>query len=108
MVHSTLPDLQQTVATFVADHQLPTGVEARLLDLVSEVGELAKENLTASQYGRQPFAPTSDWAAELGDVAFSLICLANTTNVDLNDALNAALEKYRQRLSQTGNAGSRV
>ncbi len=108
MAHSTLPYLQQTVATFVADHQLQTGVEARLLDLISEIGELAKENLKSSQYGRQPFAPTSDWAAELGDVAFSLICLANTTNVDLNDALNAALEKYRQRLSQTGDAGSGV
>lgn len=102
----TLPAVQQTVSDFVATHHLQADVETRLLDLVSEVGELAKENLIATNYGSQPFVPTSHWSAELGDAFFSLICLANATNVNLNDALNLVLEKYQQRLALKGEAGS--
>lgn len=102
----TLPAVQQIVSDFVVSRQLQTDVEARLLDLVSEVGELAKENLKATSYGRQLFASTSNWSAELGDAFFSLICLANATNVDLNDALNITLKKYQHRFALNGDVGS--
>jgi NTP pyrophosphatase (non-canonical NTP hydrolase) len=102
----SLAEVQQTVAVFVAEHGLETTVENRSLDLVSEVGELAKEVLTASKYGYKPFTTSPQWPGELADTFFSLICLANSTNVDLNEALDAALEKYRQRLATRGDAGS--
>ena len=74
----SLPDFQKNVAVFVADHQLEAPVETRLLDLVSEVGELAKEVLKGSDYGRKPAQLPPAWADELGDVFFSLICQSVT------------------------------
>lgn len=65
-----MPTYQTRVAEFVRAHQLETSVEVRLLDLSSEVGELAKEVLKASQYGRTAFAPNAAWAGELADVFF--------------------------------------
>jgi NTP pyrophosphatase (non-canonical NTP hydrolase) len=108
MTSSSLADVQKTVAAFVAEHNLETAIEHRTLDLVSEVGELAKEVLNASTYGRQPFTTSPEFSGELADTFFSLICLANSTNVDLDQALDKALEKYRQRLTTRGDAGSGV
>ena len=101
-----LPVYQERVATFVDMHALRASAEARALDLVSEVGEVAKEVLKATRYGEHPFATTETWTEELADVFFSLICLANATNVDLDRALDGALAKYRQRLGDRGHAGS--
>jgi NTP pyrophosphatase (non-canonical NTP hydrolase) len=75
------------VASFVEDEGIEAPVEARLLDLASEVGELSKEALKATNYGRAPFHPSGGWASELGDVLFVLVCLANSTGVDLEAAL---------------------
>jgi NTP pyrophosphatase (non-canonical NTP hydrolase) len=98
--------LQRTVASFVEETGIEAQVEARLLDLASEVGELSKEALKATNYGRAPFRPSDGWADELGDVLFVLVCLANGTGVDLEAALNGALGKYRQRLALGDDAGS--
>lgn len=100
------PTFSRVVARFVADHRLEAPVSARALDLVSEVGEVAKEILKGSAYGRRRFDPPATWPDELGDCFFSLICLANGTGVDLEQALDRTLEKYRQRLIRTTDAGS--
>jgi len=97
---------QKEVAEFTTSLQLEAPVEARVLDLVAEVGELAKELLKAGQYGRQPFQPAEAWSDELGDVFFSLICLANSTGVNLEEALAGALDKYRRRMAAKGEVGS--
>jgi NTP pyrophosphatase (non-canonical NTP hydrolase) len=101
-----LSESQSTIAAFVAEHDLASSPEARLLDLTAEVGELAKEVLKGSSYGRLPFQPRTSWSDEIGDCLFSLVCLANATEVDLDTALAQALAKYRRRLSKTGDAGS--
>jgi NTP pyrophosphatase (non-canonical NTP hydrolase) len=99
-------DLQQLVAEFVAANGLSAEVEARLLDLHAEVGELAKEWLKASEYGKGEFAAGDAWAEEMGDVFFSLLALAESSGVDLEAALRVALKKYAQRVRQRGDAGS--
>lgn len=99
-------NFQQRVAVFVEENNLETGVEHRLLDLLSELGEVAKETLKGSCYGKTNFTATPDWELELADAFFSLICIANTTDVDLDSALDRVLEKYRHRLSTQGDAGS--
>ena len=103
------PKLQQQVSQFVQTHNLETTVPYRLLDLISELGEVSKELLKATNYGQNELDPTTlspDWADEVGDVLFSLICLANVTGVDLEEAVQNALLKYQKRLSQTQDAGS--
>lgn len=102
-----LPSFQQMAAGFVVEHGIEAPVQARLLDLSSEVGELSKEYLKSTNYGREPFGePPDGWEGELGDVFFSLVCLANSTGVDLEAALQRTLEKYEERLRRRGNAGS--
>lgn len=103
---TNLPSYQTRVAEFVHTHQLEANVETRLLDLSSEVGELAKEALKANHYGRSVFAPNAAWVGELADVFFAVVCLANSTQVNLDEALNGALEKYHTRLAARGEAGS--
>jgi NTP pyrophosphatase (non-canonical NTP hydrolase) len=103
---ANLAPAQERVGRFVAAHGLDAPVEVRLLDLVSEVGELAKEVLKGSDYGRAPFVPPEGWDGELADTLFALLCLANSTGVDLDTALTAALAKYADRLATRGAAGS--
>ena len=71
----SLPAMQRRVAAFTARTGLDTGIPFRALDLASETGELAKEVLKATAYGREPFTPTGDWSAELADTLFALLCL---------------------------------
>ena len=97
---------QRRVARFVEANRMEISVEHRLLDLVSELGEVAKAVLKETDYGRTEFQPGPEWADELGDTLFALICLANATGVDLEKALDQVLEKYRDRLNATGDPGS--
>ena len=99
-------DMQRKVACFIEANGMEMSPESRLLDLVSEVGEAAKAILKETDYGRTEFQPGPEWADELGDTLFALICLANATGVDLEKALDQVLEKYRDRLNATGDPGS--
>jgi NTP pyrophosphatase (non-canonical NTP hydrolase) len=97
-----LPRYQQQVAALIESAGLASSAPISVLDLASEVGELAKEALKGTRYGTQPFAAPPGWSEELGDVFFSLICAANATGVDLEAALDQVLAKCRERLARTG------
>lgn len=86
------------VAAFVKEHDLECGLNARLLDLVSETGELAKEALLSTDYAKQPFELSDAFVLEFGDVLFALLCVANEASLDAEVSLNAALKKYAARL----------
>jgi NTP pyrophosphatase (non-canonical NTP hydrolase) len=43
---------------------------------------------------------------ELGDLLFSIVSLANATDVDVETALDRTLAKYRRRLTERGTPGS--
>jgi NTP pyrophosphatase (non-canonical NTP hydrolase) len=101
-----MQEAQAKVSDFIAQHRLTAGAGARLLDLQSELGELAKEYLIASDYGRGDFAANAAWTNEIGDVAFSLLALAAASEVDLQAALDSALVKYAGRLAGGATAGS--
>jgi NTP pyrophosphatase (non-canonical NTP hydrolase) len=98
-------DDQQRVAAFVTEHGLETPPAYRLLDLVSEVGELGKEVTESTGYGESPGAVDVD-PDELGDALFALLALAEALEVDASAALEESLEKYERRLDERGTAGS--
>ncbi len=98
--------IQHRVAEFVAEYELEAPIHARTLDLTSEVGELAKEVLKGAGYGCRRFEPPQGWQDEMGDVFFALLCLANSTGVELEAALAGSLHKYRERLESQSGAGS--
>lgn len=79
---------------------------ARLLDIQSELGELAKEYLKSSEYGLNEFELKEDFELELGDVLYSLLSLANELKIDANLAIDKVLEKYKNRLKEKDNIGS--
>lgn len=101
------PPFQNEIAQFVSQHNLEIPIGDRMLDLASEIGELAKEILKNTDYGHQDFRPDSAWRDEMGDVLFSLTCLANSTEVNLLAALRGAIAKYQARLASQGDASSK-
>ena len=63
-----------------------------------EVGEVAR--IIARRYGEQSEKESDkdkDLGEEMADVLFVLICLANQTGVDLEEAMKKNLEKKTQR-----------
>ena len=80
--------------------------ELRVLDLVSETGELSKEVVAAQDYGETDFEVSDDLVDEFGDVYYCLLSLADELDIDPDAALDATLEKYRTRLTETGDIGS--
>lgn len=95
----SLPEAQQMV-----DHWIKTiGVRyfselTNMAILTEEVGELAR--IMARTYGDQSFKKSDEGknlGDEMADVLWVLICLANQTGVDLNDAFLKNMEKKTSR-----------
>jgi NTP pyrophosphatase (non-canonical NTP hydrolase) len=98
-------DAQDRVRAFQSEHDVDGEPEYQLLDLAAEVGELAADACTATDYG------TGDDAVdvkrdEIGDALFSLLVFANSLDVDADRALDDALTKYERRIETTGDPSS--
>ena len=100
-----MKDIQERIKVFCIANNMESPVEYRVLDTVSELGEVAKEVLKMSNYGKKPLEYSDDIKSELGDVLFSLITIANTFDIDMEEAVNSVLKKYQRRLKK-GSAGS--
>jgi len=87
-------------------HLKPMPTYARLLDIQSEMGELAKEYLKATKYGTEDFNLTKDFELEFGDVLYSLLSLSNDLNFSAENSLDLVLKKYQERLTKNNNMGS--
>ena len=71
---------------------------ANLARLMEEVGELAR--LVNHQFGTKPKKPDEsqqEMAEELADVLFVILCMANEQEIDLDQAFDKVMEKYRTR-----------
>lgn len=99
-------DAQKTVMDFNINNGLQMDAHIRLLDLQSELGELAKEHLELTDYGRSNFAESPEWGEELGDLYYSVLSLSCETGIDLDDALGGVLDKYAKRIERKQNPGS--
>ncbi len=100
-----MKELQEKIKKFCEMHNLESPPEHRVLDTMSELGEVAKEILKMSDYGRKPVEYRSELKSELGDLLYSLITIANSFDIDLEEAVNLMLEKYEKRLKR-GSASS--
>lgn len=99
-------DIQERVNELIKKYDLESSTEIRFIDLISEVGELGKEILKGNDYGNKDFRNTENLESEIGDVFFSLICVANGLNMNLEKSLENVLNKYENRFSNKGNIGS--
>ena len=99
-------NMQEQVKEMVQKYNLEINPELRYIDLTSEVGELGKELLKATQYGKEEFNITDNTESEIGDVLFSTICIANSLNINIEQALNGVIKKYEDRFNNKGSIGS--
>jgi len=100
MLSLTLKELQSKVDEWI--QQFEEGYWpplAMFASLVEEVGELGREINNIERY-KIKREPSSALDIEIGDVFFSLICIANYFKVDIEDAILKTLEKYTKRDSQ--------
>jgi len=71
---------------------------SQLARLMEETGELSRE--INHRYGDKPKKSTEEIkeiADELGDIIFTIICIANNLRIDLDEAFEKVLEKYKIR-----------
>ena len=87
-------------------HRTPMPVYARILDIQSELGELAKEYLKHSKYGTKNFELEEEFKMEFGDVLYSILSLADELNINAQDCLEKAIAKYQARIDKNKTMGS--
>jgi NTP pyrophosphatase (non-canonical NTP hydrolase) len=94
-----LREIQQDVDAYIS--QFREGYFPPLVNLArltEEVGELARElNHRFGPKTKKTDEPEGDLALELGDVLFVVVVLANQLGIDLEEAAERTLEKYRVR-----------
>lgn len=95
----SLQSAQATVDQWIQVHGVRYFSELTNMALLTEeVGELAR--IIARKYGEQSFKAgeeNKDPADEMADVLFVLLCLANQTGVDLEEAFQRNIEKKTAR-----------
>ncbi len=95
----TIKDAQETVDKWIREYGVRYFSElTNMAMLTEEVGEVAR--IIARKYGDQSFKDSDKDKRlddELADVLFVLICLANQTGIDLEEALHRNLEKKTSR-----------
>ncbi|MBN1117432.1 MAG: nucleotide pyrophosphohydrolase [Bacteroidales bacterium] len=95
----TIKNVQQQVDNWIKTYGVRYFSElTNMAVLTEEVGELAR--IIARKYGDQSFKESDkvyDLADEMADVLWVLICLANQTGVDLEEAFARNLEKKTRR-----------
>ena len=98
----TIPEAQQKVDEWIKTVGVRYFSElTNMTILTEEVGELAR--IMARKYGDQSFKKSDEeynLADEMADVLWVLICLANQTGVDLNEAFLKNMEKKTSRDSE--------
>jgi NTP pyrophosphatase (non-canonical NTP hydrolase) len=83
------------ISQFEEGYFAPLPMLARLTE---EVGELARA-LMHRHGGKKPKVGEAEGnvAEEIADAMFVLVCLANSLNIDLDEAFTAMMKKYRDR-----------
>ena len=91
--------MQKNVANFMEEMGWQSDPNNRYIDLVSEIGELGKEILLATNYGKEELTliTSPSMEDEMGDCLFSLLALCTTLDIDAENALSASMQKYRNR-----------
>jgi NTP pyrophosphatase (non-canonical NTP hydrolase) len=94
-----LQDAQKAVDAWIQEHGVRYFDElTNMAQLTEEVGEVAR--IIARRYGEQSEKESDkqkDLGEELADVVFVVLCLANQTDIDLDEAFAKKLQLKSQR-----------
>ena len=94
-----MKDYQKRVDEWISQYKYgyfkPLEILARLTE---EVGELAREvNHRFGPKKKKPTEETKELGDEIADIVFTLICMANSLNIELDEHFEKMMEKYNQR-----------
>jgi len=94
-----LEDIQKQVDEWVQEHKIgywqPHEILARLTE---EVGELAREiNHLYGPKKKKENENTKELSDELGDIMFTVCCLANSKEINLDESFQRAMNKCYER-----------
>ncbi len=93
-----IKDLQKEVDKWIKDYGVRYFNElTNLAILTEEVGEVAR--IMSRKYGEQSYKENdnSDLGEELADVLFVVLCIANQTNINLQEAFEKKIEIKTKR-----------
>lgn len=94
-----IKNAQEAVDTWIQEHGVRYFNElTNMAQLTEEVGEVAR--IIARRYGEQSEKESDknkDLGEELADVMFVVLCLANQTGIDLQEAFNKKLDLKTER-----------
>jgi NTP pyrophosphatase (non-canonical NTP hydrolase) len=89
----------QPLKDFITQHHLETQPAFSLLDILSELGEVAKELLKGTNYGRgEDNTDAAGMREEIGDLMFAVAYLCTLYNVDPEEAMWESVRKFEKRL----------
>ena len=71
--------------------------QSRMMDITSEVGELSKEVLKSTKYGRKEFTVSSEFEEEYGDVLYSVLSMGLENNIDIEANMIKMIHKMNSR-----------
>lgn len=99
MASKTLAQYQKEIDDMVQNYEVPYWSPlSNLAHLAEEVGEVAR--ILNHQYGDKPKKPGENHELledELADVLYSLICLANSQGISLDEPLQKSIAKLETR-----------
>jgi NTP pyrophosphatase (non-canonical NTP hydrolase) len=88
-------EVDQYIGQFKEGYFSPLAMLARMTE---ELGELARE--VNHYYGEKPKKDNEEdrsMEQELGDMFFVLVCFANSLNINLEEAFDLVMEKFKTR-----------
>ncbi|MBN2154820.1 MAG: nucleotide pyrophosphohydrolase [Candidatus Lokiarchaeota archaeon] len=91
-------ELQKIVNSWIQEtggYWTPLGMLAAVME---ELGEVSRELSHLSNIKtKKPEEPLNKLEQELGDLLFSIICIANYYNISISNAVEQSLRKYQVR-----------
>jgi NTP pyrophosphatase (non-canonical NTP hydrolase) len=98
----TLQDIQHIVDNWIQEHGGYWTPLSMLSAVIEELGELSKEinNLEGYKPKKKQNNGESRLQEELADLFFSIVCIANYYDINLNKEFLKIVEKYSRRNSK--------
>ena len=98
---NTIKEFQEKVNDWILNHGGYWPPLSMLSAIMEELGELAREINHSEGYKlKKNGMEESNLGTELGDLLFSIICVANHYQIDLNAELETVMKKYDKRDSK--------
>ncbi|MFX1377203.1 MAG: nucleotide pyrophosphohydrolase [Promethearchaeota archaeon] len=98
---NTLIEIQNLIDHWVREHGGYWSPLSMICAFMEELGELAREINSLEGYKPKKINRlNSNLEEELGDLLFSLVCIANHYKVDLGKELEKIMDKYSERDSK--------